>query len=142
MIKTTFALLCSLALVAGGFLTGCNNGPPPYTEGRAEPYPPPQIQLTGPERDDLRRWTVIDRPIQQRDEAELLFVTVPIRATGDLVLHVQYRVSFFDNNGSPLPGSPSGWLKARLEPGSWTPIKFNSTTPKAEQWQMELRYAR
>jgi Protein of unknown function (DUF1425) len=140
MMKNTLAFSASLFLI-GVALAGCNEVPP-YTEGRAEPYPPPQIQLAGPDREDLRRSTVIDRPVQQRDDADLLVITVPIRATSDQILHVQYRVSFLDSNGVPLPGYPTGWFRKSLEPGAWSPIKFNSTTPKAEQWQMELRYAR
>ena len=140
MKNTKLALAFSIGLLGASALTGCSTVPP-YVEGRAEQYVPPQIQLTGPEKEDLRRWTVIDRPIQQRDEADLLHVTVPIRATGAEILHVQYRVTFLGADGTPMPGYPSGWLNATVEPGAWTPIKFNSTG-KAEQWQMELRYAR
>ena len=136
----TAKLTLSIGLLSAMFLAGCSDVPP-YTEGRAERYAPPQIQLTGPDKEDLRRWTVIDVPLQKRDDADLLFVTVPIRATGDLVLHVQYRVTFFDSGGSVMPGYPTGWFRATLEPGAWTPLKFNSTG-KAADWQMELRYAR
>ena len=134
--KLTF----SIGLLGAMLLAGCGDVPP-YTEARAERYAPPQIQLTGPDREELRRWTVLDRPIQKRDEADLLFVTVPIRATGDEILHVQYRVTFFDSAGGVMPGYPTGWLTQVVEPGAWTPIKFNSTG-KATDWQMELRFAR
>jgi hypothetical protein len=136
--KVAFAL--SLSVIAG-LVTGCNDIPP-YTEGRAERYSPPQIQLVGPDKEDLRAKTVIDAPQQLRNDDDLLFVTVPIRATGDKVLHTQYRVTFFDASGAALPGGPTGWLRKVVQPGASTPIKFNSTTHRAVQWQLELRYAR
>ena len=141
MYHTKLALALSIGLLGAAALSGCSDVPP-YTEGRAERYAPPQIQLTGPDKEDLRRSTVIDRPMQQRDEADLLHVTVPIRATGEQILHVQYRLTFLDAAGSPLPGYPTGWLRKTVEPGAWTPIKFNSTSSAAHDWQMELRYAR
>jgi hypothetical protein len=120
---------------------GCSSVPP-YTEGKAERYPPPQVQLTGPDKEDLQDETAFDRPIQKRDESDLLHVTIPIRGTHDKVLHVQYRVTFLDSSGAALPGYPTGWFRKTLEPGGWTPVKFNSTSPRAVEWQMELRYAR
>ena len=130
----------TLSLLGAG-LAGCNSVPP-YTEARAERFGPPQVQLTGPDRGELQENTVFDRPIVQRDAADLLHVTVPIRNTGRQVMHVQYKVAFLDASGAPLPGYPTGQFRAQLEPGAWTPIKFNSTSPRAENWQMELRYAR
>jgi hypothetical protein len=141
MNATKLALGLSLSVVSAAALTACNDIPP-YTEARAERYAPPQIQLVGPGKEDLRTSTVIDQPIQNRNEDDLLFVTVPVRATGDQVLHVQYRVTFFDATGMALPGGPTGWFRQTVQPGAWTPLKFNSTTHRAVQWQMELRYAR
>ena len=137
--KLALALL--LTVPATALFTGCNDIPP-YTEGRAERYEPPQIQLVGPGKEDLRASTVIDAPIQHRNEDDLLFVTVPVRGTDNKVLHVQYRATFFDATGAALPGGPTGWFRKTVQPGAWTPLKFNSTTHRAVQWQMELRYAR
>lgn len=135
-----FALF--LTVLTGSMFLGCSEQVPPFTEGRAERYVPPQIQMTGPERENLRLMTSIDRPILTRDPADILHVTVPVRATSYEVLHVQYRVTFVDNNGQPLPGYPTGWLRQTLEPGGSVPMKFNSTSPRAQDFQMELRFAR
>jgi hypothetical protein len=134
------ALIVMLGAVAV-FAAGCQNVPP-YKEGRAEQFAPPQVIFTGPEADDLRNWTVVDTPIVNRDESDLLFVSLPVRGTGNKILSTHYRVTFLDRNGQPLPGSPSGWLRKDLEPGARELIKFNSTSAKASDFQVELRYAR
>lgn len=126
-----------LAFVA----TGCTHEPPPYREGRAERYAPPQVQITGIDAEDLRQSTVIDRPQTYRDPANLLYVTVPVRNTSDQVLHVQYRYNFVDEAGRPLPANIA-WNKKTLEPGSTERITFNSTSAKAADFQLDLRYAR
>ncbi len=135
-----FAMLSvvSMLFLAGA---GCQSGVPPYTEGRAEPFVPPQVILAGREAEDLHQRTVIDRPILERDSADLLRVTLYVRGTSDLQLHTQYRVTFLDDGGNPLPGSPTGWFRKTLVPGAREAITFNSTSPRAKDFQMELRYA-
>ena len=134
-----YGLLCGWVCVLA--LSACSKAPP-YTEGRAERFTPPQIMFTGPDGDDLRNATLVDQPILARDGAELLRVTVPVRATANQVLHTQYRVTFYDNTGQPLPGSPTGWFRKDLEPGGRELIVFNSTSPRAADFQMEVRWAR
>jgi uncharacterized protein YcfL len=126
-----------LAFVAAG----CTSNPAPYREGRAEQYAPPQVQITGIDAEDLRQSTVIDRPQTYRDPANLLYVTLPVRNTSDQVLHVQYRYNFLDEAGRPLPANIA-WNKKTLEPGSTERITFNSTSAKATDFQLDLRYAR
>jgi uncharacterized protein YcfL len=130
------SLIPLLALIAG-----CANNPPPYREGRAERYAPPQVQISGIDAEDLKQSTAIDRPQTYRDPANLLYVTVPIRNTSDQVLHVQYRYNFLDEQGRPLPANMA-WNKKTLEPGSTERVTFNSTSAKAADFQVELRYAR
>jgi uncharacterized protein YcfL len=137
MIKKT--LLGAVALL--GLLAGCATNPPPYREGRAERYAPPQVQITGLNAEDLRESTAIDRPSTYRDAANLLFVTVPIRNTSDQVLRVQYRYNFVDDQGRPLPENIA-WNRKTLEPGATERITFNSTSPRAADFQMDLRYSR
>jgi len=122
-------------------LAGCAQDPPPYREGQAERYAPPQVQITGLNAEDLQRSTVIDRPSTYRDAVNLLFVTVPIRNISDQVLHVQYRYNFLDDQGRPLPENIA-WNRKTLEPGATERITFNSTTPRSADFQMDLRYSR
>ena len=131
-----FSIIPLLALAAG-----CANEPPPYREGRAERYAPPQVQITGIDAEDLKRSTAIDRPDTSRDPADLLFVTVPIRNTSDQVLRIQYRYNFVDRQGRPLPANIA-WNGKTLEPGATERIRFNSTSPAAADFQLDLRYAR
>jgi uncharacterized protein YcfL len=124
-----------------GLLAGCASDVPPYTEARAERYAPPQVQVTGIDADLLRRATVVDAPITSRDSADLLFVTVPVRNTSDQILHVQYRYNFTDQQGRPLPENIS-WNRKTLQPGATERITFNSTAPRAADFQLDLRFAR
>jgi uncharacterized protein YcfL len=137
MMKITLLALAGLLAAAAG----CSSGVPGYREGRAERYAPPQVQITGVDAYDLQRSTVIDRPSTYRDAANLLFVTVPVRNTSDQILHVQYRYNFVDDQGRPMPENIA-WNRKTLEPGSTERITFNSTSPRAADFQMDLRYSR
>ncbi len=128
------ALLCIPLLAA---LTGCNTQPP--IDARQEVYAPRQIQLAD---EDLRRNTRFEQPRVTRDPAGLLFVTVPLRATIDETLHVQYRATFLDENGQPLPGSPTTWFDKTLNPRVFESVMVNSTSPRAAQFTVDFRYAR
>ena len=131
------SLLCLTAFAAAG----CSNNPPPYREGRAERYSPPQVQITGIDAGNLQDSIVIDRPQTYRDPANLLYVTVPLRNTTSQVLHIQYRYNFVDEAGRPLPANIA-WNRKALEPGSTERITFNSTSNKAADFQLDLSYAR
>jgi uncharacterized protein YcfL len=135
MIKTFFPMIGLMALLAG-----CSDVPP-YHEGRSEIYTPPQVQITGLDAENLRWSTVVDRPMTHRDESNLLFVTVPVRNTTWIALHVQYRYNFLDDQGRPLAPNIA-WNRKTLEPGATERITFNSTTPQAAYFQLEIRYAR
>lgn len=124
-----------------GIVAGCAQNPPPYREGRAERYAPPQVQITGLGAEDLQFSTVVDRPQTWRDPANLLYVTVPLRNTSEKVLHVQYQYNFMDAQGAPLPANIA-WTRKTLEPGATERITINSTSPRAADFQLNLRYAR
>src|SRR4051794_37865163 len=94
--------LAPTVLLLSSLLAGCADSVPPYREGRAEWYAPPQVQIAGPDAYDLQRWTAIDVPITYRDPANLLFVTIPLRNTSDRVLIVQYRYNFVDAKSLPI----------------------------------------
>ncbi len=116
-------------------LVGCGVKPP--MEGRRDPYGHTQIHFADR---DLRNHTAIDTPIVTRDDSgNLLHVTVPIRATTDLRLYVEYRVTFFDANGQPLPSTT--WFPKTLEPNIPDRIQVNSVSPQAKDFQIDFRYA-
>jgi uncharacterized protein YcfL len=125
----------------GFVLAGCAQNPPAYREGRAERYSPPQVQITGIGAEDLQFSTVIDRPQTWRDPSNILYVVLPVRNTSEKVLHVQYQYNFLDAQGAPLPENIA-WNRKTLEPGATERIKFNSTSPRAADFQLNLRYAR
>jgi len=97
------------------------------------------VQITGLNAEDLRQSTAVDRPMTSRDPANLLFVIVPIRNTSDQVLRIQYRYNFLDDQGRPLPENIA-WNRKTLTPGSTERITFNSTSPRAADFQLDLRY--
>jgi hypothetical protein len=127
--QSLFVLIPLLAMV------GCVKAP---IEGRADTYTPAQINFVD---QDLRDNTAIGRVKLSRDESNLLHVDVPIRATTNLQLYVDYRVTFLDANGSPL-GPASGWTSTTIPPNVWQDILVNSASPRAADFHMDLRYAR
>lgn len=118
-------------------LYACNTQPP--IDARQEAYAPRQIQLAD---EDLRRNTRFEQPRVTRDAAGLLFVTIPLRATINETLHVQYRTTFLDENGQPLPGSPTTWFDKTLNPRVFESVTVNSTSPRATDFIVDVRYAR
>jgi hypothetical protein len=105
---------------------------------RQDPYQREQVHIASM---DLRRHTAIEAPIMTRDDAGILFVTVPIRATTNRELYVDYRVTFFDRNGQPVYPQTS-WLSKTLAPNVPDQITFNSTTNRVTDFQMDLRYSK
>ncbi len=127
------ALLCIPLLAA---IYGCNTQPP--IDARQEVYTPRQVQLAD---ENLRRNTRFGEPRVTRDEAGLLFVTVPLRATINETLHVQYRATFLDENGQPLPG-PTAWFDKTLNPRVFEAVTVNSVSPRAADFIIDFRYGR
>jgi hypothetical protein len=140
MMKKTMSGIVGLAGVVA-VAAGCAQNPPPYREGHAEHYAPPQVQISGLHAEDLQFSTVIDRPQTWRDPSNLLYVLVPVRNTTEKVLHVQYQYNFLDAQGAPV-GENIAWHAKTLEPGMTERIGFNSTSPRAADFQLNLRYAR
>src|SRR5438552_18931066 len=88
-------LLPTLLLTTGAFIFGCGVKPP--IEGRQDPYASSQIHFTS---EDLRTSTAFSAPkLARSDAGQILYVTVPIRATTDKTLYIDYRVTFFDKTG-------------------------------------------
>jgi hypothetical protein len=142
--KLTQTLALAAPLFTAGLaaaLPGCaSDQPAPTVPGRADPYVPPrQIELADV---SLRHETAFGNPVVSRDEAGNLFVTLPLRNTTNHVLAVEYRVSFLDASGQPLPGSPTTWFPINLPARAPDRITVNSVTPQAADFQIDVRYAR
>ncbi len=116
-------------------LSGCGVEPP--LQGRQDPYPPPQITFVD---GDLRKMTPVGMPILTRDEGGLLHVAVPIRADTDRTLFIDYRATFVDRNGQLL--SQSSWLPKVLSPHVPDQIMVNSMSPRAADFQLDIRYSK
>ena len=129
------ALLCSAlsGVMAAGPLA-CQSEAP--VTGRAETYEYPWLTVGS---GDLRAKTRVGDARRVRDESGLLYVSVPVRNTSDLQLYVAYRVTFFDQNQSEL-SVYRGTLT--LPPNAIREATANSTSPRAESFQMELNYPR
>lgn len=125
--------ILSLALLLA---TGC--GVKPTIEGRNDPFLPAQVNIAD---SDLRTSTALGPAVIARDEAGLLHVQVPIRAASNKQLYIEYRVSFVDANGMTLPG-PTAWFSKTLAPNVPDAIQFNSTSPRAANFHMDLRRSR
>jgi hypothetical protein len=130
MMKRMTTTLLSLVLLAGGCVK-------PPIEGRLDPYAARQIHFASK---DLKNRTAVDTPTAQRDEAgNILRVTVPIRAATDKELHVDYRVTFFDQAGQPL--NQTGWFTRTLPPNVPDYITVNALGPRAADFQVDFRWA-
>ena len=133
-------LVAILALLTVSFAAlgaaGCNRTKAPY-EPKADPYSgQQQIYPTSPKLRNILRYGQISTA---RDESDLLYVTVPVRSTDSRRQIVEYRVTFFDRTNTPLPGG--AWKTMTLEPNAQEIMSFNSTTSRAEDFQLVIREA-
>ena len=97
----------------------------------------PQIQMTDR---DLARRTAVRQPQVAQDEAGLLFITVPIRNTTSRQMTIEYRVTFFDRNRAPI--QETTWFPRTLPPHTQETITVNSTSNRADDFQMDIRFAK
>jgi hypothetical protein len=131
-IMNTKPFLLTLAIS----LIGCGVKAP--IEGRNDPHFPAQIHFASA---DLANRTAVSAPIMTRKNGGILYVTVPIRSAGDLDLHIDYRVTFFDEAGQPI-GPPSGWTGGTtLESNVPSQIHFNSHTADAADFRLDRPWA-
>jgi hypothetical protein len=126
----------TLLVLFGLTLLGCEHVRAPI-QGRQDPYVPAQVHF---DSDTLRRDTAIGAPVVSRDEAGILFVSVPIRSAINKTLYIDYRVTFFDRNGQPV--GRLGPFTKTLEPNTPDQIQVNSTSNQAADFQIDFRYAR
>lgn len=133
MKQTTFRILGVVTLAA--VLAGCQSEAP--LAARQEQYDYPWLMVGSK---DLRASTMVSDARRSRDDAGLLHVSVPIRNVTDKQLYVDYRVTFYDRNQMPLPQEYRNTLT--IPARTARDAKFNSTSPKAETFQMEITYPR
>lgn len=125
-----------LPIVALAFSFGCADTVKPPIVPRNDPDLPSQIHMTSM---DLRRHTAVGMPLLQRDDSGILFVTIPMRAATNLKLYVDYRVTFFDRTGAPI--QQTTWLSKVLPPNTPDHITVSSASPRATDFQMDVRYS-
>ncbi|HEX2973746.1 MAG TPA: hypothetical protein VHP11_15545 [Tepidisphaeraceae bacterium] len=114
-------------------LAGCVKAP---IEGRADPYVAPQVSFADA---DLANRTAVLPPIMERKDG-ILYVTVPVRVASDLDLHIDYQVTFFNENGAPI--EQTSWIGGTtITRNSYRYIKVNSSSGNAVDFHMQLRYA-
>ena len=120
------------------FLAGCTSSPKAPLNARNDPYRSEQVQYVDT---DLRSDTAVGIIKLDRDQAGILYVTVPIRATTNKTFSVDYRVTFFDASGRPLNGA-NGWTPKTLNGNTFEHITSNSLTAEAKDFQMDLRFSK
>ena len=106
-------------------------------EPREDVSPWPQIMLADR---DLARRIVVRQPLVERDPAGLLFVTVPVRSQTRRQMTIEYQSVFFDRNHAPI--FESTWFPRTLTPYTQTTITANSTSNRAEDFQINIREAK
>lgn len=87
----------------------------------------------------LRRDISVGEPIRNRDEANLLFVAVPVHNLTDKQLYVQGVMTFYDHYGNEL----SRVSRTITIPADQSErFQGNSTSPQAESFHLALNYPR
>jgi hypothetical protein len=127
----------SIALILGLTLAGCaNTNPNAPVYGHEDPYAARQIHFASVE---LQNDTAVSKPIVSRDPFNILIVTVPIRSVIDQNLHVDYRVTFFDQTGAPI--EETSWFTTVLTGNTPSNVTVKATSPAAANFQVDFRYA-
>ncbi|MBA3753469.1 MAG: DUF1425 domain-containing protein [Nitrospira sp.] len=116
-------------------LGACGVRPP--IEGRMDPYQPKQVHFAS---SSLKHETAVGEPTVARDENGLVYITVPIRSETSKELYVDYRVTFFDANRQVL--HQTSWFTKVLSPKVPDQIMVNSTSSRADDFQIDFRWAR
>jgi hypothetical protein len=120
------------------WLVGCTSGVNPPKQPRLDPHVPGQVHV---DSKGLELDTAVGTPVVTRDDVgNLVHVTLPIRSTINKTLYVDYWVTFFDRNGHQL--SKLGPFTKTLQANTPDSIHVNSMSPRAADFQIDLRYAR
>lgn len=106
-------------------------------EPREDTAGSPQIVLASRELQDR---IAIRAPVVTQDEAGLMFVTVPIRNTTRRQMTIEYRATFFDRNRAPV--QETTWFPRTMTAHTQQTITVNSTSPRADDFQIDIRKAK
>ena len=131
-VLSAYVFFCTVAV----FLTGCS---PASTLKKTDHVITPshqRITAIG----GLHKKLVFAPPRIKRDVGEPLNVDVPVRATTQDDLKVQYRFRFFDDLNVPiLPGM--SWRHMILPAGARRYMDATATEATASDWEMVVRPA-
>jgi uncharacterized protein YcfL len=117
-------------------LAGCSKTKAPYRVS-ADPYGRQQVYVADRRLSSLLRF---EEPRVSYDEADLMHVALDVRAATNRPQIVQYRTTFFDRTGQELHAST--WRTVTLESNVPQTLSATSTTPRATDFQIDIRTAR
>ena len=130
-------VLKGLTLAAALSAAACTPRVRAPVEPREDTAGSPQIMLASRELQDR---IAVRRPIVSQDEAGLLFVTVPVRNTTRRQMTIEYRATFFDRNRVPI--QETTWFPRTLTAHTQQTFTINSTSPQADDFQIDIRQAK
>ena len=133
-LRTSLRTLTMVLAVSAAACTPRVRGP---VEPREDTAGSPQIMLNSRELQDR---IAVRAPVVSKDEAGLLFVTVPIRNTTRRLMTVEYRATFFDRNRVPI--QETTWFPRTLTAHTQQSFTVNSTSPQADDFQIDIRQAK
>ena len=117
-------------------LAGCRDTRGPI-EPREDLHPWPQINLSDR---DLASRLAVRQPVIERDQAGLLYVTLPIRSRTRHEFTIEYRSTFYDQNHVPI--FQSTWFPHTMIPFTQDTVQTNATTDRAVDFQIDIRPAK
>lgn len=106
-------------------------------EPREDTAGSPQIMLASRKLQDR---IAVRAPVVTQDEAGLMFVTVPIRNTTRRQMTIEYRATFFDRSRAPI--QETTWFPKTMTAHTQQTITVNSTSPRADDFQIDIRKAK
>ena len=131
------ALVTLIPLLAG---CGGGGGPPP-SDGPAPAFPeqqaPSQVSFTSTDLQQSCRVGTVTRTI---DGNGIMRLTVPIRAITDFDLTVDYRFTYLDESRGVVD-QPASWQARTLHAGTFETIDGVAPSPRARDFELDLRYA-
>ena len=108
-------LLLFLTLI----LTGCSSSDMAPAMPRSDTYAPRQVVFSS---QDLADSIAIGKIQRTFDSAGLMHLNIPLRATTELSLTVDYRLTYFDDEHNPVD-VPTGWQTKTLTPNLFESIQ-------------------
>lgn len=134
------AVVASIVIFAAA--GGCNSHPDiSPSGGLGDPVPAPMndptITVLSPE---LRQWLFFHPAIISRTANGLMVVEVPVRNAASRMYLTEYRIIFYDENGSQL-GPLMSWEFQEFHPKQLVHLKRTSLTAAARSYRLELKWS-